>query len=116
MTAFDVAALRREFPALRLEQDGRPLAFFDGPGGTQVPQRVIDAVVDYYRTSNANDGGAFVTSQRSVAIVADAHAAIADLLNARSADEIKFGPNMTSLTLHVSRSIGASLGRATRSS
>ena len=57
MTAFDVAALRREFPALSLEQDGRALAFFDGPGGTQVPQRVIDAVVDYYRTSNANDGG-----------------------------------------------------------
>ena len=49
MTAFDVGALRGEFPALGLEQDGRPLAFFDGPGGTQVPQRVIDAVVDYYR-------------------------------------------------------------------
>ena len=109
MTAFDVAALRREFPALSLEQDGRPLAFFDGPGGTQVPQRVIDAVVDYYRTSNANDGGAFVTSERSMAVVADGHLAIADLLNARSAGEIKFGQNMTSLTLHASRSIGASL-------
>jgi len=107
MTLFDVAALRREFPALALEQDGQPLAFFDGPGGTQVPQRVIDAVVDYYRTSNANDGGAFATSQRSVAIVDDGHQAIADLLNARSADEIKFGQNMTSLTFHVSRSIGA---------
>jgi cysteine desulfurase family protein (TIGR01976 family) len=110
MTAFDVAALRREFPALSLEQDGRPLAFFDGPGGTQVPQRVIDAVVDYYRTSNANDGGPFLTSQRSVAVVAAGHAAVADLVNARTPDEIKFGPNMTSLTLHVSRSIGASLG------
>ena len=109
MSDFDVAALRLEFPALGLEQDGRPLAFFDGPGGTQVPQRVIDAVADYYRTSNANDGGAFLTSRRSVAIVADGHAALADLLNAASADEIKFGPNMTSLTLHVSRSIGATL-------
>ena len=109
MTDFDVTALRREFPALGLEQGGQRLAFFDGPGGTQVPQRVIDAVADYYRTSNANDGGAFLTSQRSVAVVADGHAAIADLLNARSADEIKFGPNMTSLTLHVSRSIGATL-------
>lgn len=107
MTAFDVAALRREFPALELRHDGQPMAFFDGPGGTQVPQRVIDAVVDYYRTSNANDGGAFSTSQRSVAIVDDAHLAIADLLNARSAAEIKFGANMTSLTFHVSRSIGA---------
>jgi cysteine desulfurase family protein (TIGR01976 family) len=109
MTSFDVAAIRGEFPALGLEQDGRPLAFFDGPGGTQVPQRVIDAVVDYYRTSNANDGGAFLTSQRSVAVVADGHAALADLLNARLTDEVKFGPNMTSLTLHVSRSIGATL-------
>ena len=78
MTDFDVAALRREFPALGLEQDGRPLAFFDGPGGTQVPQRVIDAVVGYYRTSNANDGGAFLTSQRSDAIVAEAHSALAE--------------------------------------
>jgi cysteine desulfurase family protein (TIGR01976 family) len=107
MTTFDVAAIRREFPALELEHDGQPMAFFDGPGGTQVPQRVIDAVVDYYRTSNANDGGAFPTSQRSVAIVEDGHHAIADLLNARSADEIKFGANMTSLTFHISRSIGA---------
>ena len=110
MTALDVAALRSEFPALALEQDGRPLAFFDGPGGTQVPNRVIDAVVDYYRTSNANDGGAFATSERSMAIVADGHLAMADLLNAASAEEVKFGPNMTSLTLHASRSIGASLG------
>jgi cysteine desulfurase family protein (TIGR01976 family) len=109
MTDFDVAALRREFPALGLEQDGRPVAFFDGPGGTQVPQRVIDAVAGYYRTSNANDGGAFATSQRSDAIVAEAHAALADLLNAASAEEIKFGYNMTTLTFHVSRSIGATL-------
>ena len=109
MTEFDVVALRREFPALGLEQDGRPLAFFDGPGGTQVPQRVIDAVTGYYRTSNANDGGAFVTSQRSDAIVAEAHAALSDLLNAASAEEIKFGYNMTTLTFHVSRSIGATL-------
>ena len=109
MTDFDVAALRREFPALGLEEGGRPVAFFDGPGGTQVPQRVIDAVVDYYRTSNANDGGAFGTSRRSDAIVAEAHAALADLLNASSAEEIKFGYNMTTLTFHVSRSIGATL-------
>ncbi len=109
MTDLDPAVLRQEFPALRLEVDGVPLAFFDGPGGTQVPQRVIDAVLGYYRTSNANDGGAFITSRRSDAIVAEAHAALADLLNAGSADEIKFGANMTSLTFHLSRSIGASL-------
>ncbi|MBF6606239.1 MAG: cysteine desulfurase-like protein [Chloroflexi bacterium] len=109
MTDFDVAALRREFPALNLEHGGRALAYFDGPGGTQVPQRVIDAVVGYYRTSNANDGGAFLTSQRSDAIVTEAHAALADLLNATSPEEIKFGYNMTTLTFHLSRSIGATL-------
>ena len=109
MTSFDVDVLRREFPALALEQNGRPLAFFDGPGGTQVPRRVIEAVTRYYRESNANDGGAFLTSRRSDAIVEEAHGALADFLGARSANEIKFGPNMTTLTFHVSRSIGATL-------
>ena len=70
MTAFDVDALRALFPALSVEQDGRPIAFFDGPGGTQVPQSVIDAVTAYYRESNANADGAFLTSRRSDAIVA----------------------------------------------
>jgi cysteine desulfurase family protein (TIGR01976 family) len=109
MRPFDVDTLRREFPALAIEQDGRPLAYFDGPGGTQVPQRVIDAVVMYYSSSNANDGGAFVTSERSDAVVRAARVALADLLGAASPDEIKFGANMTSLTFHVSRSIGAML-------
>jgi cysteine desulfurase family protein (TIGR01976 family) len=109
MTAFPVEALRRRFPALALEQDGRPMAFFDGPGGTQVPDTVIEAVGGYYRESNANHGGAFPTSERSDAIVAEAHEAMADLLGAASADEIKFGANMTSLTFHVSRSIGATM-------
>jgi len=109
VTSFDVAALRREFPALAVAQGGRPLAYFDGPGGTQVPQRVIDAVSGYYETSNANDGGAFLTSERSDAVVRAARAALAEFLGAASADEIKFGQNMTSLTFHVSRSIGASL-------
>jgi selenocysteine lyase/cysteine desulfurase len=109
MTAYDVAELRGHFPALSLTQDDRPRAFFDGPGGTQVPQEVIDAVVAYYRESNANDGGSFVTSHRSDAIVRAARAALVDFLNARSVHEIKFGPNMTTLTFHASRSIGASL-------
>ena len=64
-SAFDVETLRSEFPALRLEIDGRPAVFLDGPGGTQVPQRVIDAVSNYYRTANANEGGPFATSVRS---------------------------------------------------
>jgi cysteine desulfurase family protein (TIGR01976 family) len=105
--ALDILALRRRFPALAREHDGRPMAFFDGPGGTQVPESVIEAVAGYYRTSNANAGGAFPTSERSDAILADAHAAMADLLGAARPDEISFGANMTSLTFHVSRSIGA---------
>jgi cysteine desulfurase family protein (TIGR01976 family) len=109
MTAFDVAALRSRFPALSLEQDGRPIAFFDGPGGTQVPQTVIDAVAGYYRESNANTEGAFLTSRRSDAIIAEAHQAMADMLGAGSASEIKFGPNMTTLTFHISRSITATI-------
>ena len=109
MTAFDVEALRRRFPALAIEDGGRPVALFDGPGGTQVPESVIDAIGDYYRTSNANHGGPFLTSRRSDAAAHEAHEAMADMLGAASADEIKFGNNMTSLTFHVSRSIGATM-------
>jgi cysteine desulfurase family protein (TIGR01976 family) len=111
MTTFDVEALRRRFPALAIEQDGRPIALFDGPGGTQVPDSVIEAIATYYRTSNANHDGAFLTSRRSDASVDEAHRAIADLLGAADASEIKFGANMTSLTFHVSRSIAATMQR-----
>jgi cysteine desulfurase family protein (TIGR01976 family) len=108
-TGLDVEAIRAEFPALAVEQDGRPVAYFDGPGGTQVPQRVIDAMADYYATANANDGGAFLTSRRSEQRTAAARQSVADLYGAEHADEIKFGYNMTTLTFHVSRSIGACL-------
>jgi cysteine desulfurase family protein (TIGR01976 family) len=104
MPAFDVDAIRAQFPALSLTNDGQPMAFFDGPGGTQVPASVIDAVVRYYRESNANHGGAFPTSERSDAIVAGATEALADLLGV-AADELTLGPNMTTLTFHLSRSI-----------
>jgi cysteine desulfurase family protein (TIGR01976 family) len=105
----DVEALRAEFPALRREQDGRPAAFLDGPGGTQVPQRVIDAITSYLRETNANAGGAFATSEASDAMVDEAHQAVADFLGAARPDEIKFGYNMSTLTLHIGRSIGATL-------
>ena len=107
MPEFDVAALRARFPALSIEQAGRPVALFDGPGGTQVPDSVIEAVSQYYRESNANHGGTFLTSRRSDAVVDDAHAALADLLNAADPSEIKLGNNMTSLTMHVARSLSA---------
>ena len=107
MPAFDVAAIRARFPALRREQDGSPVVFLDGPGGTQVPEPVIDAVAGYYRTMNANSGGSFVTSQASDAMADAAHAAVADFLGAGAPDEVKFGYNMTTLTFHVSRAIAA---------
>jgi cysteine desulfurase family protein (TIGR01976 family) len=109
MPSFDADALRAEFPALGREQDGRPVVFLDGPGGTQVPQRVIAAVAGYLRDSNANAGGAFRTSELSDAMADEAHAAVADFLGAARPDEIKFGYNMTTLTLHIGRSIGATL-------
>ena len=109
MPEFDVDALRARFPALAIEQDGVPIALFDGPGGTQVTDTVIDAVSRYYRESNANHDGPFLTSRRSDAMLADAHLALADLLNAADPSEIKFGANMTTLTMHIARSITASL-------
>jgi cysteine desulfurase family protein (TIGR01976 family) len=109
MTMFDPSPIRTRFPALAAEQGGRPLVYLDGPGGTQVPQSVIDAVAGYYREMNANEGGSFVTSRRSDEMHRQAHAAAADLLGAASPEEIVFGANMTTLTFHLSRSIGATL-------
>ena len=109
MPEFDVDAVRSRFPALSILQDGTPVALFDGPGGTQVPESVIDAVAHYYEHSNANHDGPFLTSHRSDAMLGDAHLALADLLNAAHADEIKFGANMTTLTMHVARSLTATM-------
>jgi cysteine desulfurase family protein (TIGR01976 family) len=109
MLPFDADALRLQFPALSRRQDGREVVFLDGPGGTQVPGRVVEAVAGYYRGMNANHGGAFATSVESDAMAAEAHAAAADFLGAPSPDAVKFGANMTTLTFHVSRAIAASL-------
>ena len=87
---------------------GRPAAFLDAPGGTQVPQRVIDAMASYLASSNANAGGAFITSRATDQLIADARAAMADFLNC-AADEVVFGPNMTTLTFAVSRAISRDL-------
>ena len=98
----DLAAhVRSQFPAL-----ASGAVFFDGPGGTQVPQAVIDAVAAYFREANANEHGLFATSRRSDEIIAAGRSAMADFFNARSADEIVFGANMTTLTFHLSRSLG----------
>jgi len=89
---FDLPSVRQQFPALQQRRAGRSPIFLDGPGGTQVPQRVIDAVVHYLSTCNANCGGRFATSRESDEILRGAHEAVADLLNAASPDEIVFGP------------------------
>jgi len=102
----DWSQVRAQFPALSLTVNDRPAVYFDNPGGTQVPQCVIDAMTHYLRQANANVHGAFLTSQRTDEILADAHQAMADMLNASSPDEIVFGPNMTTLTLAISRAIG----------
>jgi len=105
----DPKTIRGEFPALSRMHKGRPVVYFDGPGGTQVPKACIKAMVDYLVRCNANAHGAFATSAESDEIIAEAHRGMADLLNARSAEEIVFGPNMTGLTFSLSRAIGATL-------
>ncbi len=109
MATLDIAWVRSQFPALAVQVNGRPAVYFDGPGGTQVPQRVIDAMRDYLTNSNANTHGAFLTSRRSDEVIADAHAALADLLGC-DADEVIFGPNMTTLTFSLSRALGREFG------
>jgi cysteine desulfurase family protein (TIGR01976 family) len=104
-----ISHVRAQFPALAQTVNGDPAVFLDGPGGTQVPQRVIDAIADYLRRDNANTGGAYATSRNTDAMLAEARAAMADFLNC-GADEIVFGPNMTTLTYEMSRAIGRDLG------
>ena len=103
---YDPAAVREHFPALAETDNGQRRIYFDNPGGTQVPKIVADRMSDCLLHANANIGGYFSTSARADEIVDQAHAAMADFLNAPSADEIVFGQNMTSITLHLSRSIG----------
>jgi cysteine desulfurase family protein (TIGR01976 family) len=105
----DFAPFRARFPALNREVDGRLPAFLDNPAGTQVPQELIDAVVDYFLGANANLDGFFRTSRAATSLFDEAHAAMADLLGAASPHEIVFGQNMTTLTFAISRSIGRTL-------
>ena len=92
--------IRRQFPAL-----DRPAIFFDNPGGTQIAKQSLDRINKYLIESNANHEGAFATSIASDAVLDEAHRAMADFYNAASAEEIVFGNNMTTLTLHMSRSL-----------
>ncbi|MDX1948395.1 MAG: cysteine desulfurase-like protein [Pirellulaceae bacterium] len=96
---------RRQFPALSRRVGSRLAAFFDGPGGTQVPQRVIDAVSHYLAHTNANHGGLFATSQESDRLLDAAHHGLADFVGAGDSRTIAFGPNMTSLAMSLSRAL-----------
>jgi len=96
----DLSIIRQQFPSL-----DRPAVFFDNPGGTQIAKQSLDRINRYLLECNANHEGAFATSQQSDAVLHEAHAAMAYFLNASSPDEIVFGQNMTTLTLHISRSL-----------
>lgn len=102
--AFDIDYVRDQFPALDRFVDGRPVAYLDGPGGTQVPQRVVDAVADYLLHHNCNIHGAFATSLETDAIIDGAREALADFLGA-APSEVSFGANMTTLTVFVAQSL-----------
>ena len=107
---FDVQSIRKQFPALSEQFGETPGIFFDGPGGTQVPQSVIDAMTDYLVRRNANTHGPFETSRRTDATIEYAHQALADFLNAEP-DEVFFGNNMTSLTYAMSRTLANEIHR-----
>ncbi len=108
MVSLDLEWIRAQFPALAQEINGQSVIFFDGPGGTQVPRSVMEAMSDYLTRSNANAHGAFATSARTDALIASARSATADFLGC-DALEVVFGANMTALTFALSRAIGREL-------
>jgi len=101
----NIDEIRSHFPALARMQEGKPVAYFDAPGGTQMPRAVADAMTDYVLHHNANAHWHYATSQETDAIIANARNAVADLLHGRP-DEIVFGANMTTLTFHLGRALG----------
>lgn len=104
----DTDWVRAQFPSLKVSVNGQPAAFLDAPAGTQVPQRVMDAFREYFETSNANTVGQFLTSRRTDEAIAGARTAMADFFNC-TAEEVFFGPNMTTLTFALARGIGRDL-------
>ncbi len=105
LTEARVAELRSQFPALDKQVNGKPAVFFDGPAGTQVPRRVIDAIVEYLVHHNANHDGVFATSVESDAVLDRAHQAAADFVGSDDPATLSFGGNMTSLTFSLSRAL-----------
>jgi cysteine desulfurase family protein (TIGR01976 family) len=105
-----IEEIRRCFPALARAHNGCPVAYFDGPGGTQVPRTVVEAMNDYLYHHNANTHWAYPTSEETDAIIESARSALADFLNANPV-EIVFGANMTTLTFHLARALGRGYDR-----
>src|SRR5690242_9946405 len=103
------AEIRALFPALERRHRDHPVAYFDGPGGTQVPRAVAEAVRDYLLHHNANTHWQYPTSEETDRIIAEARSSVADLLGAAST-EIVFGANMTTLTFHLGRALGRGWG------
>jgi cysteine desulfurase family protein (TIGR01976 family) len=104
-----VETIRPQFPALERREGGYPVAYFDGPGGTQVPRPVVEAISDYLYHHNSNTHWGYATSNETDATIRNGRAALADLLNA-TPSEIVFGPNMSTLTFHLSRALGRCFG------
>ena len=102
---YEIEKIRSRFPALSIKDEGVSRIYLDNPGGTQVVDTVVESISKCLIESNANIGGSFVTSRDAHQVLNDAHQAMADFLNS-SPDEIIFGQNMTTLTFHLSRSIG----------
>jgi cysteine desulfurase family protein (TIGR01976 family) len=109
----DLTLLRSAFPALERRHRGRSVAYFDGPGGTQVPRPVVDAMADYLYHHNANTHWPYPTSEETDALIASARSTLADFLGA-TPREIAFGANMTTLTFHLARGLGRSWGPGDR--
>jgi cysteine desulfurase family protein (TIGR01976 family) len=107
-TVAETSRIRADFPALERRHQGHPVAYFDGPGGTQVPRAVVESVADYLTSHNANTHWAFPTSIETDAALAHSRQALADFLNA-SPQEVAFGANMTTLTFHLARALGRML-------
>ncbi|HEY7683012.1 MAG TPA: cysteine desulfurase-like protein [Gemmatimonadales bacterium] len=108
-SALDLAATRLQFPALTRRHRGHLVAYFDGPGGTQVPRSVAEAMTDYLYNHNANTHWAYPTSEETDALLREAREAVADFLGASPA-EVVFGANMTTLTFHLARALGRRFG------
>ena len=100
------AAIRNQLPSLKRKVGKYPLIFMDGPGGTQVPTKVMNAITDYYKTSNSNSHGAFITTQETDEVITETRTSVAALLNAENSTCISFGQNMTTLNYSLARAIG----------